>query len=391
MVTGKAALQSRQAARRMLRAHPGALVIVTGCHAQVNPEVFASMPKVNYVVGNSLKDRIPQLPGAEGKHGHGLTLVEEVAGQHLFQDLPITKFGRRTRAFVKIQDGCDAFCAYCIIPLARGRSRSLGPEIVIERIGSLKEQGYSEVVLCGIHIGRYGKDLNPATTLTDLVRSVDRAQGVHRLRLSSIEPMEVSENLIGHLAASERICPHLHIPLQSGDNDVLKAMNRPYSSQSYRDLIYHITSTVPHVAIGVDVMAGFPGESEKAFENTCRLIEELPVAYLHVFPFSVQKGTAAERLTQRLSPETIKKRCRYLRQLGQAKRKVFCESFIGSTFEILVEGKRDRATGHLKGFTGNYIPVLIEGDDRLFHQIVQVKIDGIKDGRVRGKLTGTFN
>jgi threonylcarbamoyladenosine tRNA methylthiotransferase MtaB len=378
-------MQSRQAVRKMVRSHPGALVVVTGCYAQVAPEVFTSIPNVHYVLGNTFKDRIPHLPFEEKEHGRGIALVEAFSNRCLFQDLPITRFGQRTRAFVKIQDGCDAFCAYCIVPFARGRSRSLRPEIVVERVANLENQGYHEVVLSGIHIGRYGQDLSPATSLFDLVHMLDSPRGIERIRLSSIEPMELSHNLVSHMATSEHICPHLHIPLQSGDDEVLKAMNRPYTTQDYRELVYDIVQAVPHISIGMDVMGGFPGETDKAFENTCHLIEELPVAYLHVFPFSLQKGTAAEGLPHHLPWEVKKRRCQYLRHLGEAKRMGFYRKFIGSTLEVLVEGTRDRRTNLLKGFTENYIPVLLKGDDSLLHHIVRVTILNIKDDRVYGR------
>jgi threonylcarbamoyladenosine tRNA methylthiotransferase MtaB len=384
-VTAKACVQSRQAVRRMIRSHPGAAVVVTGCYAQVAPEDFAAMPEVHYIVGNTYKDRIPHLCNRQDNHHGNVTLREELSRPCPFQDLPIIRFGRRTRAFVKIQDGCDAFCAYCIVPYARGPSRSLNPEIAIERIDNLGKQGYSEVVLTGIHIGRYGQDLTPSTSLFDLLCSVEHHRGIDRIRLSSIEPMELSKNLIAHMATSEHLCPHLHIPLQSGDDGILRAMNRPYTAKDYRDLIHHIVHTMPHVAIGVDVMGGFPGETQKAFDNTFRLIEELPVAYLHVFPFSTRKGTAADSLPDHLTPGTIKRRCRDLRKLGQMKRMRFYEKHVGLTREILIEGKRDRTTGLLKGLTRNYIPVLLDGKDALFHRLVRAKIVGIKDGRVYGK------
>lgn len=384
-VTGKAAMQSRQLVRKMIRSHQQALVVVTGCHAQMTPEVFAFMPGVHYVIGNACKHQIPQLAESQKEHGPALTIVEDLSGPRSFQDLAITRFGNRTRPFVKIQDGCDAFCTYCIIPYARGRSRSLKPEVVTKRIRALKEEGYTEVVLCGIHIGQYGQDLTPVTSLIQLIRAIDVPQGPQRLRLSSIEPMELSQELIRLMTNSERICSHLHIPLQSGDNGVLKAMNRPYSAEFYKDLIHHIILMMPNAAIGVDVLVGFPGETERAFENTCRLIERLPVAYLHVFPFSAHKGTAAENLANRVSPETIKKRCHYMRAIGQAKRTQFYERHIGSTWEVLIEGQRDKTTGYLRGFTKNYIPVLVKGDERLFHQVVDVKLDSVKHGRVVGK------
>ncbi len=384
-VTGKAAMQSRQAARKIIRNHPGALVVVTGCYAQVAPEVFSSMSGVHCVVGNAFKDRIARLVGHNKNHGGAKPLVEDLSAPRPFQDLPVTRFGDRTRPFLKIQDGCDAFCAYCVIPHARGRSRSLKPEIVIKRTRDLKEHGYAEVVLCGINLGRYGQDLTPTTSLSSLIKLIDGPQGVRRLRLSSIEPTELSEEVIGQIASSERICPHLHIPLQSGDDEILKSMNRPYTSIFYRDMVHHIISMMPDVAIGVDVLVGFPGESERAFENTCHLIEQLPIAYLHVFPFSVQKQTPAAAFRDPVPPEAIKKRCRQLRTIGETKRRKFYEKVIGSTFEVLIEGKRDRATGYLKGLTKNYIPVLIKGNDELMHQVIQARLTKIEHARVFGE------
>jgi len=389
-VTAKAAMQSRQAVRRLVRDHPRALVVVTGCYAQVAPEAFTAMPGVHYVVGHAFKDQIARLAGPHAPSRPGVTLIEDLSAPRLFQDLPVTRFGDRTRPFLKIQDGCDAFCTYCIIPFARGRSRSLNPHTVAKRISTLKDSGYAEVVLCGIHMGRYGQDLIPRTSLERLLRAMDSPQSVQRLRLSSIEPAELSEDLLGHVASSERICPHLHIPLQSGDDEVLKRMNRPYGAQFFRELIHHAVRTIPHAAIGVDLLPGFPGETERAFEKTCALIEALPIAYLHVFPFSLQKGTRAEGLANPIAPEIIRKRCEHLRRIGQAKRRRFYESHIGSTGEVLIEGKRDRATGYLKGFTKNYIPVLLKGTDAWCHQVVAVRLERLDQDRVFGQgLSGS--
>lgn len=384
-VTGKAALQSRQAARRLIRKHPGALVLVTGCYAQVAPEVFAAIDGVNYIVGNGFKDRIASLVDVENVHKSCLTVVEDLTAPRPFEDLPVTRFGNRTRPFLKIQDGCNNFCAYCIIPYARGRSRSLAPQRVVQRVKNFKNQGYNEVVLCGINLGRYGSDLNPKTSLSSLIELIENQNAINRLRLSSIEPDRLSEGLIRQLSASENFCPHLHIPLQSGDDEVLKHMNRHYSSQFYADLIHHISSVMPDVAIGVDVLVGFPTENEKAFENTCNLIKDLPIAYLHVFPFSRQKGTRAETIKEEVRPEIIKKRCQYVRKLGDLKRRKFYERHVGSVQEVLIEGKRDRTTGHLKGFTRNYIPVLVRGEDELLQQLIQVRLSRIKNGRVFGQ------
>jgi threonylcarbamoyladenosine tRNA methylthiotransferase MtaB len=315
--------------------------------------------------------------------------VEDLSAPCPFQDMPLTKFGNRTRPFLKIQDGCDAFCSYCIIPYARGRSRSLSPEVINKRLGSLKESGYEETVLCGINLGRYGADLEPSISLLDLIQMIDGPTGMTRLRLSSIEPGELSDDLLQVLAASDHICPHLHIPLQSGDDDVLKAMNRPYSSAYYRDLIHHIVGLMPDVAIGVDVLVGFPGETKGAFENTCNIVEELPVAYLHVFPFSRIEQTAAAALPDTVPPEEIKRRCEHVRAIGQSKRTGFYEKAVGSTCEVLIEGKRDRVTGHFKGLTRNYIPALVEGGDEWMNRLAQVRITKVEDGRVYAERVST--
>jgi threonylcarbamoyladenosine tRNA methylthiotransferase MtaB len=258
----------------------------------------------------------------------------------------------------------------------------LSPEVIIERLKGLKEGGYEEAVLCGINLGRYGTDLEPSISILDLIQTIDGPTGMTRLRLSSIEPGELSDDLLKLLAASDHVCPHLHIPLQSGDDDVLKIMNRPYSSAYYRDLIHHIVSLMPDVAIGVDVLVGFPGETEGAFEKTCNLIEGLPVAYLHVFPFSRIEQTAAAALHDTAPPDEIKKRCEHVRGIGQAKRTEFYQKAVGSTCEVLIEGKRDRVTGRLKGLTRNYIPVLVEGDDEWMNRLVQTRITKVEDGKV---------
>jgi threonylcarbamoyladenosine tRNA methylthiotransferase MtaB len=382
-------MQSRQAVRKAVRSHPSARVVATGCYAQVAPEVFTSMPGVHYVAGNTFKNRIVRLASHHNRCGPAESLVGDISACRLFQDLPVTRFGSRTRPFLKIQDGCDAFCSYCIIPHARGPSRSLRPQVAVERIRKFRESGYFEVVLCGINIGRYGQDLKPTTSLGSLIRSVDGPEGVERLRLSSIEPAELSEGLIEHLASSRHVCPHLHIPLQSGDNEVLKRMGRPYNSLSCADLIHHTVKVIPDVAVGVDVLVGFPGETPRAFENTCRLVEELPVAYLHVFPFSKQKGTPAETLPGPVPPETIKKRCRHLRCIGQRKRTKFLEKFMGATLEVLIEGNRDKTTGYLKGLTRNYIPVLLQGSEKLLDQVVPVRLTRIEHGKVFGEAVSS--
>jgi len=385
-VTAKAAAQSRQAVRKQIRDHGGPIVVATGCGAQSEPQGFAEISGVHYVVGNSFKGAIARLVGSDGDFlSVPETRVDDIRRCGEFQDLPITRFGNRTRCFVKIQDGCDAFCSYCIVPYVRGPSRSLRLSTVLQRLEALKTSGYSEAVLCGIHLGRYGEDLEPTRSLFGLIRAVDELPSAPRLRLSSVEPLELSEDLIDYLAVSRRVCPHLHIPLQSGDDGILAAMNRPYGSVQVERLTHQIKETLPDAAIGMDVLVGFPGETERAFDQTCALIRRLPVSYLHVFPFSPRAGTPAASLPNPVPSSVIKARCRQLRRLGRRKRHTFHAQCIGRTAQVIFEGQRDRATGRLKGFTANYIPVRMEGAGPPPGDVTEVRLDRIEDHWVVAK------
>lgn len=296
--------------------------------------------------------------------------------------------GGRTRPLLKIQDGCDAFCAYCIVPYARGSSRSAEFQAVLDGVTRLADQGFMEVVLTGIHLGAYGRDLEPRTGLADLLHAILQRPDPIRIRLSSIEPLELSDAIIDLAAGSERICRHFHIPLQSGDAQVLKRMRRPYSPERFGDRIARIHRRLPEAAIGTDVLVGFPGETDAAFENTCTLVEALPLTYLHVFPFSARPGTAAFGFGDRVPAEHVRTRCSRLRQLGSRKRLAFHRQFIGRTLPVLTESRRDPQTGLLKGVSSNYLPVLFEGGDERMLRTVEVCISGADAVRLRGCPTG---
>lgn len=391
-VTRKAAMQSRQAVRQAIRANPGARIVVTGCHAQTAPAELAAIDGVDLIVGNRDKHRIHQQIFAEvPKHTGGDTpaVCPDIAGVDQFEVLPGIAHGGRTRPFLKIQDGCNSFCTYCIVPHARGRSRSLPIDQVLNQIGQLGRLGYREVVLTGIHIGCYGQDLTPATGLYDLLCRIRAAGAIDRVRVSSIEPAELSDDIISLAASGEdgpgRLCPHFHIPLQSGDDRILKRMHRPYGRDYFKELVQNIIGRLPDAAIGVDTLIGFPGETDDAFENTYALIHSLPVAYLHVFPFSAREGTPAFSFKEQILTSVIKKRCKRMRRLGTDKRRAFYKRTIGKTAIVLVEETRDRADGRLKGLTDNYIPVRFDGPDDLTNTFQQVDIqrilsDGVPEG-----------
>ena len=273
------------------------------------------------------------------------------------------------------------------MPYARGRSRSVPPRDVLNSIRQLGKAGYHEVVLTGIHMGCYGGDLSPRTNLSELLYRIHDLNAVRRIRLSSIEPHELTDEILELAAKSEIFCRHFHIPLQSGDDQILKQMHRPYTSALFRELLIKIHQLMPESAIGADALIGFPGESEAAFENTYSLIEELPVTYLHVFPFSSRKGTPASKFPDKVPSKLIRTRCGKMRKLGNVMKNGFYKKAVGSIAEVLIEGKRDRTSGLLKGLTSNYIPVLVSGGDHLKNVMVNVRIrEADENSRVFGDI-----
>jgi threonylcarbamoyladenosine tRNA methylthiotransferase MtaB len=380
-VTGRTDYQSRQLIRRAIRRNPAAAVIATGCYAQRAPEEIARIPGVRIVAGNAEKSHLPELLQELAKGKGPQVHVGDIRSEKRFSPLGAIVIPGHTRAFLKIQDGCNAFCSYCIVPRARGGSRSLRPAEIEDGIASLAGRGCREVVLSGIHLGAYGRDLVPAIDLTAVVRHIVEERPIERLRLSSIEPREITGELLSLIGSSGIVCRHLHIPLQSGDDKILAAMNRDYDAAFFRDLIRNILVTIPGIAIGIDVMVGFPGETEAAFANTLRLIEELPFAYLHVFPFSRRPGTPAAAMPGQVHEADKKQRVERLRTVGAEKRRIFAEKFIGAPLTILTEGKKDKSTGFFVGFSDNYIPVACRGAGDT-NRIVSALPECFRNGRL---------
>ena len=385
-VTHKASMQSRQAVRQAIRANPNARIVVTGCYAQTAPQELDKIDGVDYVVGHDKKLSISRLLDIkeDGAGNMAVSSFKDIRQERQFQLMTTATSASRTRPFLKIQDGCDAFCTYCIVPFARGRSRSMPVENVMQSIEELAGAGFQEVVLTGIHLGAYGRDLQPAENLAGLLNRIENQKAMPRIRISSLEPFELTPEVIQQVADSDKFCRHFHIPLQSGDDGILKKMGRPYTSQGYDALINRIHRLMPDAAIGVDTLIGFPGESQAAFDNTYRLIEDLPVSYLHVFPFSSRPGTPAAKMPGKLAPPAVKARSEKMRELGRQKRLQFYGRFLGKSADVLIETKRDGATGLLKGISSNYLPVLIDGPDELQNKIVEAKIEKLEEGRLYG-------
>jgi threonylcarbamoyladenosine tRNA methylthiotransferase MtaB len=381
-VTGKSDYRCRQTIRKARKRNPDATVVAVGCYAQTQPGVLAGMPEVDLVLGNSEKtDIFRHLSLAGGERVRVSSLSETRAAP--FGE--ISSFGSHTRAFVKIQDGCDARCSYCIVPDARGPNRSRPAADVLAQVEKLAGEGYREVVLTGVHLGTWGRDLSPADSLAALLTRLARAPGPERLRLSSIEPTEFTPDLVKALK-SERICPHLHIPLQSGSPRVLRAMRRPYDPDFYASLVEKISDDIPDLALGADVIAGFPGESGKDFQETVEFIERLPLSYLHVFPYSKRPGTAAAELPDQVAPEERERRAALLRKLGRDKAGAFRRDRIGRSYTALIETQPDRETGLGKALTGNYLKVLVEVPEEAANTLRRISITGMKGGKIYGTL-----
>jgi threonylcarbamoyladenosine tRNA methylthiotransferase MtaB len=356
-VTGRAAQQSRQAVSGAIRNHPKARVFAVGCHAQAAPKELAAIDGLCGIVGNASKEKIASIVSLTPQTAPPAPLVDcAPLGSPCLsaESRPIT--GTRARPFVRIQDGCNAHCTYCAVPGVRGPSRSTPPLTVLAQLEALYDAGYGEAVLCGIHIGRYGQDLSPATDLFSLLEEALKRK-IPRIRISSIEPDEVTDRIIGLVSSSQKICPHFHLPLQSGSDSVLKRMGRPYKANEFALVVEKIAKAMPHAAIGADIMVGFPGETEEDFEETFSLVDALPLNYLHVFPFSPRKNTPAERLGNKVPAAAAKARAAKMRQIGHEKKMAFYASQQGRLLSACVEGPVDLCGEFFKGTTENYIPV----------------------------------
>lgn len=385
-VTGKSDYRSRQAIRRAASRNLKAVVVVTGCYAQMFPREAARIEGVDLVVGNVEKNRLLELLRSHRGGAGPAVHVGPLGPGAPFIPAAIREFTGHTRAFIKVQDGCDFQCTYCIVRHARGPARSQPAAQVLEQVRALVARGYTELVLTGVNLGRYGRDLLGAPSLAELLWQIAGVEGVIRIRLSSVEPGEVTDELIDCLVGCPKVCPHMHIPLQSGDDDILRAMNRPYDRRCYAELIARLRARVPDVGIGADVMVGFPGETEDRWRNTYMFVEGLPVTYLHVFNYSLRPGTPAADLPGQVDAETRRARSEQMRALGARKALAFRRRHLSGVLSVLVESTRDKETSLLKGLTGNYIQVFLDGEDTLMNQYVSARLERIEHGRVYGSL-----
>lgn len=379
-VTNEADKGSRHMIGLLHRTNPKARIVVTGCYVERNAENISGLPGVSHIVKNQDKARIAEVLKPAVKD-------EKIKSRDQEKILKVTGFKGHEKAFVKIQDGCSNFCSYCKVPLVRNVLISKPVKDITDEVSELVENGFQEIVLTGICLGAWGKDTFYSTmakgfglgsvSLVDALRPLCKIEGNFRIRLSSIEPKYVTDELIDFMAANRKICAHLHIPLQSGDDDILKSMNRPYTSGEYSALIDRIRSKIKDIAITTDVLIGFPGESDSNFRNTVNLIKSVKPLRTHIFTFSRREGTAAYKMESSITDDVLKKRFCELNVAALSASYIYRMKFLDRRLDVLVEGKRERQTGLLTGYSDNYIKVVFEGDDSLMKKIISVKVKEI--------------
>lgn len=385
-VTAKSDYQSRQLVRRAVKKNEKAKIIVAGCYPQSNPEAFVSIDGVDVILGNQEKLELERYLEDTDKEQLPRVYVKKTAETFFHSD--IKAFPNRTRAVLKVQDGCSAFCAFCIVPYVRGKARSARPEWVIKQINNFVDAGYKEVVLSGVSLGTYGKDLSPKKSLSWLVKEILEYTEIQRIRISSVEPEDVTDELIDLVSSEDRICKHLHLPLQSGDDRILHRMKRQYDSAYFKGLVLRIKEKIPDIGLGTDIIVGLPEEDDTAYENSVKMIQELPFTYLHVFSYSMRRGTEAFNFKEQV-PENVKKeRSRRLIEIGKNKSMQFKNSFINKTLDALIESEKDQKAGMFKCLTGNYLKLFIRSDNNVIkNKIVPVKIIEIgKNGDLIGNV-----
>ena len=377
-VTARSEAKIRQALRRLAREQPGAEVALVGCLSQLRPEALKDFPNVRWVLGSDTKFELPEAV----ESGEPALEVDPQVRQ--FHSPLVGDFSPRTRAFLKIQDGCRFRCSYCTVPLARGGSRSAPPDLVLRQFDQLAEAGYREIVLTGVDIGSYGLDLEPRRSLAWLLSRLVARGGDVRLRLSSVEPTELTDELVEVVASNPRVCRHWHVPLQSGSDRVLNRMRRPYTRARFTERVLRAVEPFARVGLGSDVIVGFPGETEEDLRETLAVVRELPFTYVHVFPYSPRPGTAAYTLTDDV-PRAVKvERSKRVRELLAKKRAAFLRSLEGSTAEVLVEGRR--RGGFWSGLSSEYVRVYLRSPLDLTNRLVRVRLGEPYQDGVLGDL-----
>lgn len=374
-VTNTGDKKSRQVIRRAVRRNPEAIVCVTGCYAQTAAAEVAAIPGVDIVVGTQDRDKLLPMVRKFREQRQPINIVRNIMRTREYEEMDVPGFADRTRGFLKIQEGCNNFCTFCIIPWSRGLMRSRKPENVLQQAQQLVEAGYEEIVLTGIHTGGYGVDFTDYK-LADLLRDLDRVDGIKRIRISSIEASQIDDDILDVLASSDKLCRHFHVPLQAGDDAVLARMRRKYTTAEYGEKIARIQRIFPDVAITTDVIVGFPGETEEMFENGYRFMKQMNFSEMHVFPYSQRSGTPAAVMADQVDDAVKEERVHRLIALSEQMQLAYAERFVGQTLEIISDRicKEEPHQGMLAGYSDNYLQVAFDAPKEWLRKSVKVKI-----------------
>lgn len=381
-VTNMSDRKSRQFIRRSKKINPNSIIAVVGCYSQVAPEEILDIEEVNVVMGTNDRNKIVEIIEGITKEDK-ISTVDDIMKVREFEEMQIKEVRGKTRAFLKIQEGCDRFCSYCIIPYARGPVRSRLLDNIISEVKDLASNGFKEIVLTGIHVASYGKDLGNVNIL-DVLKEIHKIEGIERIRLSSVEPLLMSDEFIDEIASMKKICPHFHLSLQSGCDETLKRMNRKYNTTQYRDIVKKIREKIGNVAITTDVIVGFPGETDEEFEKTYEFLKEIELSQMHVFKYSPRKGTPAASMKEQIDPKIKQIRSEKLMNLSNENNNEFMNEFSNSTVSVLFEAKLEN--GYYEGLTSNYIRVLSKSDENIEGKILNVNLINTKDGFIEGIL-----
>ncbi len=382
-VTNLGDKKSRQLIRKCKRLNPDAFIAVMGCYAQVAPDEVFAIEGVNLVLGTNDKSKIVDIIEENFDKNTRMKIVRDIKHEKTFEPLTEGLPEGRTRAYIKIEDGCDRYCSYCIIPYARGPVRSRDMESIEKEAACLAENGFKEVVITGIHIASYGKDTKDAN-LIDVLKRIDSIEGIERIRIGSIEPYIVTEEFVGELKKIEKLCPQFHLSLQSGCDRTLKAMNRRYLSEDYRKALELIRKNIPDSAFTTDIIAGFPGETDQDFDECLEFAREMGFLKIHVFPFSSKKGTKAEKMSPQIPKKIKNERAKRLIEISARSTEDFIGSYIGKTLPVLFEERNE--DGLFSGYTKNYIHVLAESEEDIQNRILDVEITGIRGESAEGRI-----
>lgn len=384
-VTNMGDRKSRQIIRRALDQNPDALVAVVGCYSQIAPREVLRIPGVDLVVGTNERSRIVELVEYAMEKDEKLNVVSDIMEVNEFEEMSIKNYKSRTRAFLKIQEGCDQYCTYCIIPYARGHIRSRKPESIIAEVRELAESGFREVVLTGIHVASYGRDLGDVSFI-DIIERVHDIEGIERIRMSSVDPNVMTDEFIGRLKSLPKICRHFHLSLQSGCDETLKRMNRKYTTEEYKAVVGKLREVFPDVAITTDLIVGFPGETDEEFQKTVGFVEEISFSAMHIFKYSPREGTPASKYKNQVSPQVKEARSKLVTSIARKNEEKFKKGFIGKKVKVLYEHSIAGNPNIFEGLTDNYIRVASESQTDVKGKIIETTLLESKKDYVTGKV-----